>query len=293
VKIQYPGVAASIDSDLLILKRVAKAFSSVSGHEADLDPVFQELARVLHQEANYELELSLMTEYRERLAGDTRYRVPQAFPEYSSRRVLTMSWEPGVPLEVWLRSRPSLERRERIAHSLLDLFCMEFFDWGLVQTDPNFANFLISPDDALVLLDFGATLRYPEDFRSRYRGLLAVMASQNADDIVAEGLSFGLIDRRESAESKRLFAELLIHSLEPFLASNQPFSFEDVDYAKKNREAGTNFVRSLKYSPPPHSILFLHRKLGGIFNFAKRLSVRLDLGPYWKKMAGADLPMRG
>ncbi len=304
IKVQYPGVAESIESDLKILKRVAKSFLGASGREMDTGPLFAEFQRVLEQEADYVSELLLMKEYRELIrttaARENRplwdatpsplYRVPEPIESHSSRRVLTMSWEDGTGIDTWLRSRPSVERRERIAHALLDLFCQEFFEWGLVQTDPNFANFLIGPDDALVLLDFGATLRYEDEFRTRYRNFLHSLGSLNPEKIIREGEAFGLISPRESAETKQLFSELLVNSVEPFFASKQPFQFDDSDYAKRTRDVGTRFGRSLKYSPPPQRILFLHRKLGGIFNFVKKLDVKLDLSPYWRKMVGDQLP---
>jgi aarF domain-containing kinase len=116
------------------------------------------------------------------------------------------------------------------------------------------------------------------------------MGSLDSAHIIREGEAFGLISDRESAETKKLFADLLINSVEPFFASKQPFQFDDADYTKRTREAGQKFARALKYSPPPQKILFLHRKLGGIFNFVKKLEVRLDLTPYWRKMVGAGLP---
>lgn len=298
IKIQYPGIAESIESDLKILKGLANSLLGFSGREMDLTELFGEFQRVLEQEADYRVELTLMKAYRENLmrtfpiekGQSALYRVPEPVEAYSGRRVLTMTWEDGVGIDTWLKSQPSLVRRERVANALLDLFCYEFFEWGLVQTDPNFANFLIAPDDALVLLDFGAALTYDETFRLRYRNFLGAMGSLDSAHIIREGEAFGLISDRESDETKKLFSELLINSVEPFFASKQPFQFDDSDYAKRTREAGQRFGRSLKYSPPPQRILFLHRKLGGIFNFVRKLDVRLDLTPYWKKMVGAGLP---
>lgn len=300
IKIQYPGVADSIDSDLRILRGLATTILGASGRDVDLSPLFEELARVLKQESNYTEELQLMTEYRNQVLKlhvdrSPLYVVPEPIISHSSRRVLTMTWETGAGLDSWLRSRPSLERRERIAHGMLDLFCKEFFDWGLVQTDPNFANFLIGRDqktglDTLVLLDFGAAIKYTEEFRSRYRKFLAAMGTLSASHIIAEGIEFGLISDRESEESKQLFADLMRHSIEPFFDKKQPFKFDDDDYAKRTREAGTKFAKSLRFSPPPQEIIFLHRKLGGMFNFVRKLDVNLDLTPYWDKMVGSPPP---
>ncbi len=300
VKVQYPGVADSIDSDLRILRGLAKTVLGASGRDVDLNPMFEELARVLKQESNYTEELRLMTEYREHVlssqdADRPLYIVPEPITSHSGRRVLTMTWESGASLESWLRSRPAVERRERIAHAMLDLFCKEFFDWGLVQTDPNFANFLIGRDhntglDTLVLLDFGAAIRYEPEFRMRYRKFLAAMGTLSPDHIIQEGIEFGLISERESAESKLLFSDLMRLSIEPFYDRKQPFKFDDDDYAKRTREAGTRFAKSLRYSPPPQQIIFLHRKLGGMFNFVRKLDVNLDLTIYWNKMVGSPLP---
>lgn len=298
VKVQYPGVAESIDSDLKILRGLASTIAGATGRDIDLSQLFQELARVLKQEADYKTELTLMQEYRERiktLPDASLYRVPEPIPSHSGRRVLTMTWETGSNLETWLKSRPSLERRERLGHAILQLFCREFFEWGLVQTDPNFANFLIGRDpasgkDTLVLLDFGATVRYEDDFRLSYRNFLAAVGSLKSETIIKEGLAFGLISEKESDEAKQLFAELMKLSIEPFFAELQPFRFEDADYARRSREAGTKFGRALKHSPPPERILFLQRKLGGLFNFVRKLDVELDLSPYWQQMVGSPPP---
>ncbi len=300
VKVQYPGVAESIDSDLKILRGLANTLVGATGRDVNLTGMFQELARVLKQEADYKTEMALMQEYKGRiqsLPDAELYRVPTPLPSHSGRRVLTMTWESGANIDVWLRSRPQTERRERIAHAILQLFCREFFEWGLVQTDPNFANFLIGKDantgkDILVLLDFGATIRYEDDFRLQYRNFLSAMGSLDAEKIVAEGVAFGLLSEKESAETKVLFSELMKISIEPFFAELQPFKFEDADYARRTREAGTRFARSLKHSPPPERILFLQRKLGGLFNFVKKLDVQLNLTPYWQQMVGSLPPPR-
>lgn len=298
VKVQYPGVAESIDSDLKILRGLASTLVGATGRNVDLTGLFQELTRVLKQEADYQTEMKLMQEYKDRiqtLPDAELYRVPTPIPTHSGRRVLTMTWEPGASIDMWLKSRPQLERRERLAHAILQLFCREFFEWGLVQTDPNFANFLIGRDaktgkDTLVLLDFGATIRYDDEFRVRYRTFLSAMGSLDPETIISEGIAFGLISEKESTEAKQLFAELMKLSIEPFFAELQPFRFEDADYARRTREAGTRFARSLKHSPPPERILFLQRKLGGLFNFVKKLDVQLNLTPYWQQMVGSPPP---
>ena len=283
VKIQYPGITDSIDSDLRVLKRLAGTWLGISGRNIELDAIFEELGTVLKLEGDYRHELACLERYQGIFADSAEYSVPRAYPSLCSPRVLTMSFEEGVTLDVWRSIHSSTRDRTMMAERLLDLYCTEFFDYGIVQTDPNPANFLVH-EDKLVLLDFGATITYDQDFRHRYVRLLRTFATRDEKKIIDAGIEQKLIDERESTLSKQRFAEMLIQSIEPFEPENQPFIFADEDYARRARDTGIAFVRSLKYSPPPRAILFLHRKLGGIFNLLKRMDVKLDLVPYWKRM---------
>jgi len=285
VKIQYPGVRESIDSDLDVLQRLGSGWLTVSRSKIDLADVFEELRTTLHREADYRLELASQLRFIELVERDPRFVVPRSLLPLSTSRVHTMSWEDGQPLGQWLQTTQPLAERVWLARLLLDLYCLEFFQWGLVQTDPNFGNFLVRSDARqLVLLDFGATLEFEPDFRERYVQLLRAVAAGNARRIGDEGVAFGLIDQRESRETLDLFAQFLESAAEPFAPSLQPFAFSDAGYAKRSQEIGRRFVRSLQFSPPPRRLLFLHRKLGGIFQLLKRLQVQLDLRPYWERM---------
>lgn len=287
IKVQYPGVRDSIHSDLAILRRVAGAFLSVSGKKMDLQPLFAEFETVLVQETDYERELSLMTDYRERIAAadlTNYYKVPQAIPELSTSSVLTMSFEEGVSLREWIESKPSLSQREYIAHLILDLYCREFFEWGLVQTDPNYGNFLVRNNCELVLLDFGAARHYDKTFVREYCEILMALNTGDDKQILAKSFSFGLIDPREDEETQQKYLQFMKNSLEPFSEGLQPFHFANKDYAKRSITIGRSFTNSLKYSSPPKHIILLHRKLGGIFNILRRMEVAIDLTPYWKKM---------
>ncbi|MES2855387.1 MAG: AarF/ABC1/UbiB kinase family protein, partial [Bdellovibrionota bacterium] len=241
VKIQYPGVAESIDSDLTMLKTLAKSGITLSGRKMNLDEAFEELSIVLHQEADYLNELKNMREYRELLAGDDQFIVPEPIESHSTKRVLTMSWEEGLPLTDWIKTKPKLSDREHIGRLIMDLYYREFYEWGFVQTDPNYANFLIRDRSdglpKLVILDFGATLRYPEEFRTGYKKMVKTVVQGNRDDSFQELVDFNLIDPRESKETIDKLIEVVKIGLEPFDAKRQPFRFADANYSKRNRDA--------------------------------------------------------
>lgn len=193
----------------------------------------------------------------------------------------------GRSLKEWLATKPTLKEKEHLGRLVLDLYVKEFFEFGYVQTDPNFANFLYQADtQKLVLLDFGATRHYAPDFRKSYSKLLRDIQEGGQADIIGTSLKMGLIQEGESIDCLKSFVKMLKISMEPFNSDRQPFAFGDLDYSKAVREATTQFIKQVQFSPPPHQLIFLHRKLGGIFSLLKVMDVKIDLRPYWERLNG-------
>ncbi len=301
LKVQHPGVAKSINSDVALIKKVAQSFCALTNRKMNLNPLFAEMKSVLNQEVDFEQEVEYLKKYRKHILSISndkeRYHSPEPYTAMSTKKVITMSWEEGLSINDWLQTNPSQKKKEKLAHLVLNLYCHEFYHWGLVQTDPNFANFLVREEDGdigLVLLDFGATREYDKEFRTQYLNLIKnVHALKTAKDqeaqkaeIVRIGVEFNLIDKREGPEAKDLFVEILNLAVEPFFASekNNKFSFGNQEYNRRAKESIRIFVSSLKYSAPPHRLLFLHRKLGGISSLLRRLDVDLELSRYWHVM---------
>ena len=152
-----------------------------------------------------------------------------------------------------------------------------------MQTDPNFGNYLIQKKPLkIVLLDFGSSLEYSEEFIRGYLNVLSVAHLEAPNLIFDQAVKFDLLDSREGDIVKKNFAKLMTLTVEPFLSKEQPFNFSSLDYEKRSREAVLQFTKSLKYSPPPRKVLFLHRKLGGIFSLLRKLDVKLNLNLYWE-----------
>lgn len=285
IKVQYPGISESIDLDIDFLEKLGNGWLTVSRSKIDASGTFEELRSILKLEADYGRERHYLEKFGQLLAEDARFDVPRSVPELCTARVLTMSWAVGVPLSEWLKSARPLSARTRLARAVLDLYCLEFFRWGVVQTDPNFGNFLIR-DEArqIVLLDFGASIEYELEFRVGYVELLRAVATGDRARIADHGVSFGLIDARESPETRDSFIDMLLNAAEPFERRAQPFVFRNADYAVRSSQIVRRFVTSLEFSPPPRRLIFLHRKLGGLFQLLRRLDVTLDLSPYWEQM---------
>jgi aarF domain-containing kinase len=294
IKIQHPGVAKSINSDVALIKKVAQGFCKMTNRKMNLTPLFNEMKEVLIQEVNFEQEVDFMKKYRKKIeqsgpSAHDHYIVPVPVSGLCTKKVIVMSWEEGININEWIQSEPSRAKKQQLAHLVLNLYIKEFYHWGLVQTDPNFANFLVQEDKnnmKLVVLDFGATRTYDKPFREQYLTLIGLVKDKSYPQAIQQAIDFGLLDARDAQETQQLFIELMDLAVEPFFTSqkNKKFNFADREYNEKTKECVKKFVMSLKYSPPPYKLLFLHRKLGGISALLRRLQVEMDLTKYWDLM---------
>lgn len=282
LKIQYPGIADSIETDVAMLKGLVEKFYFITGKKADLTALFEEVKTLLVQETNYSLEADFMQTYAKAFEGRAGFRVPKAVSEYSTHKLLAMEFIEAMRLSDWIKIA-SASQKQKLGEQVMELFLIEYLEVGLVQTDPNLGNFLVDHDENLVLLDFGACKSYSEDFRHRYRNILRFAMERKRPELLEESLAFGLLDAREEQNARDLYLQMMDVVIAPFRHQGI-FDFSQETYSKASRDASIQFARALKYSPPPKNIIFLHRKLGGVFQILKRLEVKMDMGEVWKKM---------
>lgn len=290
LKIQYPGVASSIDSDLAMLKKMIGGYLALRGKAISFDGVFEELAEGLKLEVDYRKEAEFIQTYRQAFAGHDGYCIPSVFPEYSTSRVLALSFEEGERLNDWLKKPMDEATKHEFAHLVLRLLEIEFFEQGLVQTDPNYGNFLIREQGRkLVLLDFGAVRMYSSDFRQRVRALLRAAMDEDRQKIMEIARSFQLIDEREAPEIKEKFYNMLQLIVFMFRRENQPFKYANDTYLKKIRETTLDFVNSVQYTSPARQMLFLNRKLGGMYHLLKDADCCVDVAAFWERALDMDM----
>jgi predicted unusual protein kinase regulating ubiquinone biosynthesis (AarF/ABC1/UbiB family) len=166
----------------------------------------------------------------------------------------------------------------------------EFFDLGLVQTDPNYGNFLVGEDEGtLVLLDFGATKSYSPTFRAQVRSLLKLAYACDNERLIKSAIEFELLDPREDEKAQQLFCELMETVVYMFRSEVQPFNFADTDFLSEIREVAMNFANGVQYTAPAKHMIFLNRKLGGMFHLMKDAGCGVDLTPYWNRAMALDL----
>ena len=295
LKVQYPKVAESVDADLRILKTLASSFCQLSGRKMNLDDLFKEFKFILEQELDYSLEAGFQREFSEKIvnlnqSSVCQFRVPEIFQELSGRKVLAMSYEPGLTIRHWLIQNPTRRDKDQVALAILDLYFHEFFEWGLVQTDPNWGNFLIDKkksEISLALLDFGATRRYSAEFVKKYIAILDLASQKKTKAFRELAVDMAFIDSRESEAAFLAFEEMLKTAIKPFFKQSSGstfFDFSDRNHTLESQAAVKALSRELVYSPPPYSLVFLHRKLAGVYSILKSLEVKLDISPYWQMM---------
>jgi predicted unusual protein kinase regulating ubiquinone biosynthesis (AarF/ABC1/UbiB family) len=277
VKVQYPGVRASIDSDIDNVATLLR-LPGLLPREVDLAPLLAEAKRQLHAEADYEAEARNLAAFGGLLSGSAAFRLPELDRTFSTGRVLAMSYVASEPIDALAEAPQAL--RDRVAGDLVELVLSELFDFRLMQTDPNLANYRFEPGTGrVVLLDFGAVMAVEPGLSRDFRRLLAAALDRDAEATRAAMLRIGYFDASTAPRHQALILEMFDTAMAP-LRQEAPFDFGRSDLIATLRDMGLALgtERDLTHVPPP-ATLFLHRKIGGIYLLAARLGARVALRP--------------
>jgi len=275
VKLQYPGVRAAIDSDLDNAAALIR-WSGLWPDELDLAPLMKEARAQLHEEADYAREGAYLHRFGQMLSADTRFVVPQLDEARTNPHALSMSFEASDPIEA-LAHAPA-ETRDAAITALIELCLRELFEFRLMQTDPNFANYRWQPDTGqIVLLDFGATREISEEVSDGYRALLRAGLEGERTEILASLERIGFIRGGLSERYKTVILDMADMGFE-ILRGPGAFDFQGNDFADRVRKTGMAIgtERDLWHIPPAET-LFLQRKIGGLYLLATRLGARVDM----------------
>ncbi len=276
LKIQFPGVRESIDSDIDNLGFLARSLGLVP-KGMDVDPLLEEARAQLHQEADYEAEAAALMRYRALVGEDADFFVPAVHDDLSTDRILAMDFADGVSIDHLAESSYNRAERDRAAMLLVRLMLRELFDFGLAQTDPNFGNYLYDADSKrIVLLDFGAALPVPGEIAEQYRALALAALADDTRGLREASIALGYMapdaDRATSAalvELIRLSAEVLTPGL---------YDFGRSDLFERLYVQGRDMYMEDAFTKLPEPItMFLQRKFAGMFMLCRRLRARVDL----------------
>ncbi|MEF1166299.1 AarF/ABC1/UbiB kinase family protein [Vibrio campbellii] len=275
VKVQYPGVRKSIDSDVDNVGTLLKVVGLIP-ESVDYKGLLEEAKKQLHNEADYAREAHFAIRYHDALKDHPHFVVPKIHTESSSDAVLAMEFIDGSPIEQIEHYDQST--RDFVMHSLLELLFRELFEFKMVQTDPNFANYLyIENTRQIGLLDFGATREYSEQFSTGYRQAFASVVNDDEQGLNNALEQIGFFSKTIMPAQRQAILDLVKMACEPMLV-DEPYDFKASGLAQKLREAGTILSMEQDYwHTPPADALFLHRKIGGMYLLAARIGAKVNI----------------
>jgi len=275
LKVQYPGVRESIDSDVDNLATLLKVSGLLPKH-IDISPLLAEVKVQLREEADYEQEARYLNAFVRALGEDERFLLPRVIPSLSTHRILGMTYVPGVPIEDVIHEAP--EERDRVLSLLFELLLVEMFELRLVQTDPNFANYRYDPETGqVVLLDFGASRRFKAAFTGAYRDLLRATVIGDAVGMAEAAERIGYTLGPEGSTYRETLLELATLVLAPLTVD----AIYDFGQSALPREvaARAGEIQNFRefWEAPPVDVAYIHRKIGGLFMLATRLQARVNV----------------
>jgi predicted unusual protein kinase regulating ubiquinone biosynthesis (AarF/ABC1/UbiB family) len=274
VKIQFPGVRESIGSDLNNLRWLVSA-SALLPKGLFLDNTIRVMRRELDDECDYEREKEMCKRFGTLLNGKGNFAVPLVVDELCSKRVLTCEMMKGRPLTQ--AARYSQEKRDNIARSILRLSLEELFTYRLMQTDPNWTNFLYNEQNGKIeLIDFGATRAYDKTFMDDWLCMLRAAIGGKREECIKWSEKVGYLTGKETEGMQDAHVDSMIALGEPFRPdAPNPYPFAEQTITARVRKQIPLMLKE-RLTPPPAPTYSLNRKLSGAFLLCARLKANVE-----------------
>ncbi|MFH5833536.1 ABC1 kinase family protein [Halalkalibaculum sp. DA384] len=274
VKIQYPNVRETIQSDLGMAKLLIKRFVK---NGADLDDYFEEVQSTLMEETDYIHEGEQIEAFHRRFSGD-RYITPRWIREYSTQKVLTMTFIEGKHLKEFLDTSPSQEKRDHFGQLLWDFFHDQVVQRDTVHADTHPGNFFFTDDDQLGIIDFGCVKKFPIDFSNKYLRLLPIHMADDIDKIRDLFLELDII--RENPDNPRKEEQFFQFCMNYGRAFAEPYKTDEFDFGDQEfRERINRFAKEPPIMNEPRGskhFIYSTRVHLGLYNLLMKLGARVN-----------------
>lgn len=282
VKIQYPGVADSISSDLKLVKPFALRLLGMS--EAELAIYLKEVEEKLIEETNYIMELSQGVFISEACKDLENIYFPTYLEKLSNDRILVMEWLDGKPLKEWLRGDPSPEERDKVGQALWDFYNFQQHELKVIHADPHPGNFIISENGELGVVDFGCTKVIPEDFYRAFFGLVDPSVHADKNKAMALFRELQMILPSDGPKETQFFFKLYSEMIDLFARPyREPeFDFGDPSFINALYEYGERVSKmpELRQARGVKHFIYVNRTNFGLYNILHELKANVKTNTY-------------
>ena len=287
VKIQYPGVAESISSDLALVKPIAIKMFNLKGK--DSDKYFKEVENKLIEETNYILEMKQSKEITEKCSIIPDLEFPKYYEELSSERIITMDWMHGQHLSEFAKTDFSSDLGNRLGQTLWDFYMYQIHGLRKVHADPHPGNFLVSADETLIAIDFGCIKAIPDEFYVPYFELAKKENIENDEVFTEKMYELEILTEADSPEElkffKALFKEMLTLFTSPF--NEEHFDFGADDFWNKIANLSERYtqdkqIRKMNGNRGSKHFLYMNRTFFGLFNLLHDLKAKVEVERFRK-----------
>lgn len=285
VKIQYPGVANSIGSDLALVKPVATRMFNLKGQ--DTEKFFKEIEGKLLEETDYNLELEQSLTIKEQCKDIPNLLFPNYYADLSCEKILTMDWMDGIHLSEYTQDNNNQDKNNRIGQTLWDFYMYQMHVLKSVHADPHPGNFLITEKGELVAIDFGCIKEIPEEFYTPYFELANETAINDLDFFARKITELEILRSDDSAEARKYIINLFHDMLSVF---TQPFHGETFDFSNEvfwgriatmsDRLANDEYLRKLNGNRGSRHFLYINRTFFGLYNLMHDLKAEIVVDNY-------------
>ena len=283
VKIQYPGVANSIGSDLALVKPIAIKMFNIRGK--DSDKYFNEVEGKLMEETNYELEIQQSLDMATSCAHIPNLKFPDYYPQFSTEKILTMDWMDGVHISEYVKQSNDQRDLNKIGQALWDFYMYQIHVLKRVHADPHPGNFLVSLDKELIALDFGCIKSIPDSFYVPYFELATDENLANPKLFKEKLYELEILMPNDTDEEidffTEMFHELLTVFTEPF--QKDVFDFSNDGFFKKISKLSEKYskntqLRKMNGNRGSKHFIYMNRTFFGLYNLmfdlkAEKISV--------------------
>lgn len=283
VKIQYPGVAESIKSDLTMVKPIA--FRLIGLSEKEFEKYIKEVENKLIEETDYTLELKRSEEISKLCSHIPNIIFSHYYPEYSSSKVLVMDWLEGKHLDEFLKTNPSQETRNKIGQAMWDFYDLQVHQHRAVHADPHPGNFLMFEDGKLGVIDFGCVKEIPEDFYNHYFALLVPQIVNDIDSVKRIMIQQQIVNNNDDKATQEKITDAFLRMTnllrKPF--EEEVFNFGDNAYIDSIYQLGeevTNMkeLRESKEGRGSQHALYINRTYFGLYSILNVLQAQVKTG---------------